>query len=176
MFKYIKFEKVETEYTTLEFRGDADGVEVNHFSVDAVSIESDNEDAIDALIASQAVECVEITQDEFKALTAQSAQVLRILAQVDEKYSKDVSVLTSKYPLQERETWALQLEEARAYKDSSDEDDAPFLKTLADAEGASIDDFADAVIANAKTFSSFMAQKLVDKRAFKRELTSSIGL
>ena len=97
MFRYIKFEKVETEYTTLEFRGDAEGVKVNHFSdnetekVSVVSIESDDESAIDALVASQAIECVEITKDEFKILVTDSAQLKRIrevvAGEVAKKYS-----------------------------------------------------------------------------------------
>jgi len=80
MFKYVKFTKVETVDTVLEFRGGDEDVTVNHFDVDVVSISSENESAIDALIASQSSEinCVEITQDEFKSLVTNSAQLNRI--------------------------------------------------------------------------------------------------
>ena len=175
MFKYFKFEKVETEYTTLAFRGDAEGVKVNHFDVDVVSIESDNEDAIDALVTSQAVECVEITQDEFKALVKSSAQVLRIRAVVKASVDNDMKSIIEQYPLIERETWSIQYEEATKYLDSSDDTDAPFLKILADADGNSLDDFANAVIAKKDAFVAFSANVFAKKRAFEKKLLAEIG-
>lgn len=78
MFKYVKFTKVETEFTVLEFRGGDDTVKVNHFDVDVVSLESENESDIDELINSQAVDCTVITQDEFKAMVVDSSQLKRI--------------------------------------------------------------------------------------------------
>ena len=176
MFKYIKYTKVETEYTTLEFRGGDDIVKVNHFDVDAVSIKSDNESAIDALITSQAVECIEVSKDEFKTLTAQSAQVLRVGDIVKESFDVDVKILTEKYPLAERETWKTQLDEANKFLASSDEADAPFLKILADADGGTVKDFANAVVANNSAFIVFSANALAKKRALKRELLSKFGI
>ncbi len=178
MFKYIKFEKVKNEFTTLEFRGDAEGVEVFHFDVSVVSIKGDVEDDIDALIAQQPSEinCTEITQDEFKVLVSNSAQVNRIREVVTETYNKSMSSLLSKYPIVERETWQIQLNEAIKYKDSSDEDDAPFLKTLADEDGTSLDDFADAVIAKANAFRAFSASELAKKRTHQKEMFAKIGL
>jgi len=80
MFKYVKFEKVETANTVLEFRGCDEVTKVNHFDVDVVSISSDVEADIDALVSSQVAEinCTEITQDEFKTLVSDSAQLNRI--------------------------------------------------------------------------------------------------
>lgn len=111
MFKYIKYTKAETEYTTLEFRGGDDTVKVNHFSdnetekVSIVSIESDSEDAIDALIASQAVECVEVTKDEFKTLVRNSAQLKRIRQIVKERialrYDVADEISMSKKPVED---------------------------------------------------------------------------
>jgi hypothetical protein len=87
MFKYVKFTKVETENTVLEFRGDSEDVKVNHFDVDAVSIESEDEDAIDALVESQPseIECEVIEKDEFKLIVENSAQLKRIRTVVKEK-------------------------------------------------------------------------------------------
>ena len=93
MFKYVKFTKVETVDTVLEFRGGDDIVKVNHFDVDVVSIESVNVADIDALIALQPAEikCVEITQAEFKSLVTNSAQLNRIrevvATKIAEKYT-----------------------------------------------------------------------------------------
>ena len=183
MFKYIKFTKKETEFTVLEFRGQDDSVTVHHFSdndalqVSVVSLEGEA-DAIDALVSAQPVEigCETITQDEFKAIVITTAQFARIKTQVVEKYAADVDILISQYPSVERETWATQLIQAKAFKASGDEADAPFLKTLADAENDTVESFADAVIAKANEYESFMAQKLADKRAFEKNLFSEIGL
>ena len=93
MFKYVKFEKVETVDTVLEFRGGSEEVKVNHFDVDVVSISSEDESAIDALIALQPAEinCVEITKEEFKSLVTNSAQLNRIrevvATKIAEKYT-----------------------------------------------------------------------------------------
>ena len=177
MFKYVKYTKVDTGKTALEFRSQNEDVKVNHFDLDIVSLEGE-EEAINALIDSQPdeINCEEITQDEFKTLFSQTARFKRIKQRVKEKYDADMDVLISLYPGTERETWQIQLNQALAYKESGDEADAPFLKTLADAEDATVDDFADAVIAKAKAYEEFSAQNLAKKRAFERELLSEIGL
>ena len=93
MFKYVKFTKVETVDTVLEFRGGSEDVKVNHFDVDVVSISSEDESAIDALIASQPAEinCKEINQAEFKSLVTNSAQLNRIRDIVKAKIAKKYS-------------------------------------------------------------------------------------
>lgn len=179
MFKYVSFKKVDDAFTTHEFRGESEGVTVHHFDVvPVVSIASSNEDAIDALIASQSplIECQEIDIDSFKSLVKNSAQYSRIKTVVAEKYNTDVMEITNAYPLHERETWAIQLEQAKAYKQSGDALDAPFLKTLADAEGGSIAEFAEAVILKSNAYEAFMANALANKRAHERELLSEFGL
>ncbi len=88
MFKFIKFTKVKTKDTVLEFRGGDDVVKVNHFnSADVVSVEADVESDIDALVAQQSdeINCAEIEQDEFKTLVENSAQLQRIRQIVKEK-------------------------------------------------------------------------------------------
>lgn len=90
MFKYVRFTKVKTDLTTLEFRGEAEGVEVFNFDVDVVSIKSDDVTKIDTLIAMQdeAIGCTEITQDEFRTLVADSAQLNAIRNQVKREIAK----------------------------------------------------------------------------------------
>ena len=177
MFKYVRYIKVETEHTVLEFRGDAEDVEVFHFDGGVVSIKSEDEDAIDRLIDSQAddIECEVIEKDMFISLIKSSSRYKRILKRVEESYNKEMNLITSNYPQVERETWTLQLEQAKKYKDSGDEADAPFLKVLADADGLELDDMADTVILKAKSYENFSALALVNKRAYKKELLDEFG-
>ncbi len=55
-------------------------------------------------------------------------------------------------------------------------DDAPFLKVLADAEGSSLDDFAQTVIDKKTAFVAFSAHVFANKGAFEKELLGKIGL
>ena len=178
MVKYVKFNRVETEYTVLEFRGGDESVKVNYFSTPVVSIIGDDEAKINALIGSQSPEinCMEITQDEFKELIKCSIQYKRIKERVAEFFEKQLQQLIVEYPLGERETWNRQLEQAKAYKASGDEADAPFLKVLADAESDTVENFANAVIAKAEAYEVFVAEKLTEKRAYERQLMAEIGL
>ncbi|MFK5937734.1 MAG: hypothetical protein QM497_04965 [Sulfurimonas sp.] len=102
MFKYIKFNRVEIEFTVLEFRGRDEVVKVNYFDKDVVSISSENEADIDVLIAKQSpeIECVEITQNEFKTIVTSSAQLTRIRdvvkAEIAKKYDNPDEIAISK--------------------------------------------------------------------------------
>jgi len=93
MFKYIKFTKVETADTVLEFRGGDEVVKVNYFDSDVVSINSEDADAIDTLIAKQAdeINCTKITQDEFKTIVSESAQLQRIRETIKRKIAEKYS-------------------------------------------------------------------------------------
>ena len=182
MVKYIEYDKVETQYTTLEFRGGDSDVKVNYFTGDdvlanVVSILGD-EDKINALIEAQnkEINCREITKDEFKTLVQNSIQVKRVYERINEFYTKEMKSILEKYPLAERETWNIQLSEAKAYLQSKDESDAPFLKTLATAEGSTVEDFANAVVAKAEDYRALSAAALAKKRAFERELLGELGL
>lgn len=101
MFKYIKFTRVEDEFTTHIFKGGDEDLNVNRFDVDVVSIESEDENAIDTLIASQNpdINCIEITKEEFKSLVTNSAQINRIRDIVKERiarkytYADEISML-----------------------------------------------------------------------------------
>ncbi len=178
MFKYVKFTRLEKDGTVYEFRAQKDDVEVIAIDGDAVALKYESEDAVNALIASQSnlITAVEITYEEFKVIAQKSAQYARIKKRVEEKYNAEVCDIANQYTLHERETWAIQLEQAKAYKQSGDELDAPFLKVLADAEGATVAAFADAVILKANAYEAFMAQALANKRAYERELMAEIGL
>jgi len=93
MFKYVKFKKVETKYTVLEFRGQSEEVKVNHFDVNVVSLEG-SESNIDALVAAQetSINCEEITHDEFKELVRESAQLKRIREVVANKVAEKYTI------------------------------------------------------------------------------------
>ncbi len=93
MFKYVGFEKVDTKDTTLEFRASDDKVKVNHFDVNVVSLEGTVSE-IDSLIQSQSeeIKCVIITQEEFKSLVSDSAQLTRIRNVVKERIASKYSI------------------------------------------------------------------------------------
>ena len=93
MFVYVKFEKVSDEFTTYEFRGGNEDVKVNYFDVNVVSIESENEIAINNLILSQdkKINCQIISKDEFKELVKDSAQIERIRTIVKERIASKYS-------------------------------------------------------------------------------------
>jgi hypothetical protein len=78
---------VEDEFTTHEFRGTSEGTNVNHFDSAVVSIQSEDETQIDALIESQesVINCTLITKEEFKEMVSDSAQLNRIRDVVKEK-------------------------------------------------------------------------------------------
>jgi hypothetical protein len=85
MFKYLKFEKVQAEYTVLTFNGSSDeekGIEVFMFDTNTVAIKCEDEAQIDAIIARQeeAIQCEEISHDEFKSITTNSSQIKRCRA------------------------------------------------------------------------------------------------
>jgi len=100
MVKYVKYNKVETENTVLEFRGGSEdlvvtnftGEEIKDFSV--VSISSENEDLIDELISNQPSEisCEVIEKDDFKSVVKYSDQINRIRQQVKNKIAKRYDV------------------------------------------------------------------------------------
>lgn len=177
MFKYVKFEKVEAEFTVLGFRGNNEDVKVNHFDVNVVSLEGDDSD-IDALINSQdsRISCVELTKEEFKEFIKDSAQITRIYQRCEEMFNAEIHPLLKQYPLTERETWQKQIEQAKAYKDSGLDTDAPFLKILAENEGDTVENFANAVIEKANAYEVFMANSLANKRAYEARFKAEIGL
>lgn len=94
MFRYIVFTRVTDDITTYEFRGRNEDVKVNHFDVNVVSIESDDEIAITELIISQneKINCKEINKDEFKNLVKDSAQLNRIRSIVKERIASKYSI------------------------------------------------------------------------------------
>ena len=93
MFKYIKFEEIKDGATTHTVVDKLEDVKIHYFSVDVASIEAQNEADIDETIALQdaVINCEEITQDEFKALVTNSAQLCRIreviAAEIAKKYT-----------------------------------------------------------------------------------------
>ena len=102
MFKYIQYEKVETEYTVLEFRGGDEDVKVNHFADNVVSIQADSEEDIDSLVNAQPLEIktIYLTQEEFKKVATESPQLNRIRDRIKEqialKYSLADEIAMSK--------------------------------------------------------------------------------
>jgi len=89
MFKYIKFEEVETEFTVLGFNSENEDVKVNHFDVNVVSLDGEESD-IDSLVNTQdtRIICEEISHEEFKTLVNESTQLNKIRDVVKENIAK----------------------------------------------------------------------------------------
>jgi len=99
MFKYVEYTKVDAEHTVLEFRGGSEDVVVTNFTGEnmfssVVSISSDDEAKIDALIASQPdeINCTVLVQDEFKALVKHSDQLNNIRRIVKSEIAKKYDI------------------------------------------------------------------------------------
>lgn len=170
MSKYVKFNEGDSFRTIGVFDG-----KVHSFSMPVVAIDGTVEE-VNALISDQGFVCTVITLEEFKALVVNSDQYVRVKQRVEDKYNSDVFAITSLYPLHERETWGTQLAQAKLFLQTSNEADAPFLKVLATAEGGTVLDFANAVIAKATAYELFMAVKLSEKRAYEKSLLAEIGI
>ena len=177
MFKYVRFTPVESQFTTLTFKQKNNDVKVNFFSLPVVSLEADNEALIDELISSQTkeIKCEVITKEEFINLIKLTSQYKRIIERGNEKLEKSTANIAAKYPLRERETWYIQLEEAKKYMQTQNEADAPFLKILAENEGDTIEAFANAVINNDIAFRTLTANALSEKRILEQNLLAEIG-
>lgn len=104
MFKFVTYEKVEEEFTTLEFRGGDESVDVNHFD-GVVSLEGD-EAAIDALVEAQEtkINCQYITQDAFRDLVKDHRKINLIRDMVAKDIAKQYSLADEIGMLKREET------------------------------------------------------------------------
>jgi len=136
VFKYVSYEKVETEHTVLEFRGGDDIIKVKHYDVPVVSIEADIEADIDSLIAQQPAEikCTELVRADFIAITKDTAQTKRALVQINDVFESSVNALSDGVPDNERLSWDKQEAEARAFVAASTAA-TPLIDNLALARG-----------------------------------------
>lgn len=177
MFKYIRFNEVQDEYSKVTFLQKNEEVKVNFFDKPIVSIEADDEDLIDELILSQdeRINCEEITQDEFVQLYKLTSQYQRVLDRAEQVLDKALEPILKEYPLQERESWNLQIAEAEKYKVTGLESDVPYLKGLADDEGDTVENFVNSVIAKNEAYKVLHQSALSEKRRVKALLMSEIG-
>lgn len=177
MFKYIKFTKVKTEYTTLTFNQQKDDVKVNHFgNTTVVSIEADSEEAIAELVNSQATEisCLYITKEEFIAEAIKSPQYERIKEVAEISFIEAVKPITKKYCKEERETFGFQIEESKEILENG-ATETTFITPLAQNREMTIQDYSLLVQQKAEEQKIFTAQKLVAKTKLKSDMLKKIG-
>lgn len=177
MFKYVRFVPFQDEYTTLRFLNLSKDVTVNEFDKDIVSLECDDESKIDTLISLQdeKINCEEITKEEFISLYKLTSQYERVLQVSEEILDKALEPILKEYPLQERESWSLQIEEALKYQETNNEADAPYLKGLAEDENDTVENFALAVIAKNTAYKIMHQKALSEKRKAKTALMALVG-
>jgi hypothetical protein len=177
MFKYIRYEESQDEFTKLTFVQKNEDVKVITFDKPIAALEADDESVIDELISYQdkSINCEVIDYDEFKALAETTAQYSRVLEVVEDSLNKSMEFIENKYPAKERETWNIQKDEAIKYLETKKEADAPFLKVLADAEDDTLESFATAVVQKNQAVTMMSANAIKEKRLLKRELLFDLG-
>ena len=178
MIKYIKYTEVQSKFSKLTFVRKNEDVKVVFFDKPFVALECEDEELIDELIAYQdeLVKCEEITADEFKELVETTSQYSRVLEMACERLEKNMSAVKSKYPESERATWPKQLLEAAKWMETKNDDDAPFLKVLADNENDTVESFAIAVLAKNEAFTIMSANAISDKRHYHAEMLRELGV
>ena len=176
MVKYIKFTKVEKDNTILTFIQKTEDVKVNYFDVDVVTLIGE-ENAINELIESQPPEinCEEITKDECWELVKNTSQIKNIYRQANELFKKEVKAIADLYTPEERETWNIQLEEAKRYIEDNTAE-VPFLEQCASAADMTLEDYANLVINKDKEYKNMAANALAKRLQKTKELMSEIGL
>ncbi|MDD5406021.1 MAG: hypothetical protein PHE73_03645 [Sulfurovaceae bacterium] len=176
MFKYVTYTPATDQYTTHSFAESNDKCKVHRFDVPLVSVECENESDFNELMASQnpIIQAIEITKEEFASAVSDSAQVQRMYDRANELLKNLMKPISNKYCKEERDTWDSQKEEANAILAGAT--NTTILGTLATAEGATIQEFAQAVVSNRANFEALSANALVQKRAFLAELKAEVGL
>jgi hypothetical protein len=89
---------------------------------------------------------------------------------INEKFESDIASITSSYPQAERETWGIQLSQAKDYLNTKDEDANAFITTLAKANSVGVEGFAVKVINKAKAYEDAVAKALASKQKALKEL------
>lgn len=178
MFKYIKFNEIQTEYTKLTFVQRNEDVRVITFDKPIVALESDNESAIDELIAFQdvSIECAEITADEFAEIAKLTTQYQRAIDVSNEVLIDAMKPIKAKYTQEEIDSWSKQKAEADKFMETKNPADAPRLTELALAEGGTTEDFVSAVLIKDEIFSAMHNRAMIDMRAKRRELLLKLGM
>jgi len=147
-------------------------------SNDMIASVSGSNEALETFKAIQIdeIKLQEIQADEFALLADSSDQVRRIREQASELLTGEMKSIDERYPKEERDTWNTQVCEAEAFQTSGNEADAPFLKTLADAEGDIVENFANNVLIKKQQFEIISAVAISKKRQFIAQEMSKFGL
>jgi len=177
VFKYVSFTPITDEYTTHIFNEKNDKCTVHRFDVPYVSVSFEDESDFTELMAYQNpdIGASEITKEAFESLVLHSDQVNRMYAVVNDQYSKDLLVVSNKYCQEERDTWPAQTEEAHAVKDGT-ATETPYLTSLSEVEGISLEQAADKVLGNKAEYDEHSSAALTKKRDALSALKSEVGL
>jgi hypothetical protein len=178
MFKYIKFNEVQAEFTKLSFVQKNEEVKAIRFDKPIAALIADSEEQINELIAYQnpLIECELITYDEFKALVEMTSQYQRSIDVSNEVLVNAMKPIKAKYTQEEIDSWSKQVAEATKFAETKNAADAPRLTELALAENSTTEDFANAVLAKDEAFGIMHNQALIAMRAKRRELLMELGL
>jgi hypothetical protein len=180
MFKYVKYDEVETEFGKLGFKVKDDKVDVKFTSKPMVVLQGAEVD-INDLIASQdsRINCQEITQDEFRELFYGTKQYQRIQDRANELINTKTKSLRQELTEIEMDSWKYIEEECRDVLTPSPKptnEKRVFVPTLAKEEGIDEVDFAKKFLLLTEKMKQDMADYIAEKNSFKRELLQEYGL
>ena len=177
MFKYVRYTPFTDEYTTHEFTEVDDKCKVHRFDVPFVSVECSTEDDFASLMSSQnpSIEAVEITKEEFYDMVQNSDQIKRIYEIANAQFAKEMQIISEKYSQEERDTWPVQTEEAKAVK-AGLQTSTPFLDALSKEDGLTLDEAADKVLAKKTEYSEYSSACMARKWETIRKLKAEVGL
>lgn len=85
------------------------------------------------------------------------------LDKVMDKFYSDVQIIKDQYPVEERETWATQIEEAKAYS-SDPSAETPMIDAIISITLEDKAELVGSILAKAKAFSVIMGQALGHKK------------
>ena len=100
----------------------------------------------------------------------------RLLASVLEQYETLTKQLVADTPISELLSWSLQEQEAKNFKESNNEADAPMLKILAQARGLELEALCDKVLSKAKQYRETLTQALAKRHSLEDKIKAATSL
>ena len=177
MFKYIAYTPFTDDYTTHIFNELNDKCTIHRFDVPFVSVEFNDIEDFNALMAYQntLINASEVDYDTFAGVVKDTAQYYRMKEIANDQYTLDMSPISQKYTPEERDTWPSQAAEANAVKEGS-ATETPYLTALAESDGTTVQEAADKILANKREYDEYAASALSRKWVTFDDLKNEVGL
>lgn len=110
----------------------------------------------------------------FSAPTSPPKTAEQVRAEINAAYSNAINVIADQYPDTERDSWAKQEAEARAYL-ADNNAATPLLSAIATARGITVDDLAARVVANADAYTVTAGEIIGRRQARMDEIAAAVA-